>query len=642
MDVSTVFSATGPLAKLVGDRYEVRDGQVAMSEAIARTFDAGGRLFVEAPTGTGKSVAYLVPAIQQAAKSNTRTIVVTANIALQEQLIAKDLPMLQRALPEVKFTFALAKGIGNYLCLDRWQDAVAESLVTGGGDDQSWRELQDWSGTTATGDLSELTTELPPRVKLAVTTTADDCVGKTCKFYGECYAMAARRKIQQAQIVVTNYHLFFADLAIKSTGEDTSGILPAYSLVVLDEAHQAADISRDFFGWRLTMGMVRWATRMLPHKDQDAVVGVAESFFRAVGRGPGPKGERVKMRIVKDGEVDGEQLANLLYGAAAKLEAKTANELVSDAKAKLTKCADRARVLASQLEQLKSLSRRDNNVYFAEAPTNAKGYWSIGMKAIDVSQILGPALFESVTIRAIVATSATLTVSGKFDFVMDQLGANDDADELSVPSPFDHAGAAILVVPRDLPDPKHSLFAERVAEVVEETIRVARGRTLALFTSYRVLETTYDYLRRQRCPYSILKQGDMPRTKLIDAFRSDVSSVLLGTDSFWEGIDVQGEALSAVVIDRLPFDHPSDPVFEAICERDPKGWFMKYAVPRSIIEFRQGFGRLIRSRTDRGVIVVCDCRIVEKPYGAKYIRSLPAGVQMYRNLDAAAKLLGGR
>jgi ATP-dependent DNA helicase DinG len=186
------------------------------------------------------------------------------------------------------------------------------------------------------------------------------------------------------------------------------------------------------------------------------------------------------------------------------------------------------------------------------------------------------------------------------------------------------------------------MFAEVVAEVVDKTVRAARGRTLALFTSYRVLDVAYLYLMQQRdLPYRILKQGDMPRTKLIDEFRRDVSSVLLGTTSFWEGIDVQGESLSAVVIDRLPFEHPDDPVFEAICERNPRGWFMQYSLPKSIIEFRQGFGRLIRSRTDRGAIVVCDRRIVDKPYGVKYVRSLPEGVRLHRALDVVAKMLGG-
>jgi ATP-dependent DNA helicase DinG len=611
-----------------------------MAAAIARTFEDGGCLFVEAPTGTGKSHAYLVPAIYQAARNSTRTVVVTANIALQEQLIAKDLPMLQAALPEWPFQYALAKGIGNYLCLEKWQDAEAESLLHNDDDRATWNMLTDWKNQTIQGDLSELPIELPPRTRASITTTADDCIGKKCSHYAECHGMAARRRVNAAQVIITNYHLFFADLAIKSAEADTSGILPAYSLVVLDEAHQAADISRDFFGWRVTMGMVRWATRMLPAADQDRVVTAAQSYFKRVAVGPGPNKERVKLRIIKPGEVDGEALANLLDGAAAKIGQRKAIEMVQTDKAKLEKCETRTRSLSAQLRALDTLAGSDNCVYFAERANNPKGYWSVGMKAIDVAKILSGALFESESIRAIVATSATLTTAGKFDFITHQLGAY-SADELIVPSPFDHHGAAVLVVPRDLPDPKHAMFAEVVAEVVADTVRGARGRTLALFTSYRVLEEAHRHLVAQRLPYRILKQGDMPRTQLIDAFRSDVSSVLLGTSSFWEGIDVQGEALSAVVIDRLPFEHPDDPVFEAIVERDPRGWFMGYSLPKSIIEFRQGFGRLIRSRTDRGVIVVCDRRIVDKPYGAKYVRSLPAGVELHRSLDVVSKMLGG-
>jgi ATP-dependent DNA helicase DinG len=641
MSLSDVFAPDGPLAKSAGSRYEVRDGQVRMAQAVAAKFAGGGCLFVEAPTGTGKSVAYLVPAIEQAAIGRTRTVVVTANIALQEQLITRDLPYLQAAFPEWSFTFALAKGIGNYLCLAKWQDAIAESLVLGGDDRDVWRMLEDWVGTTVNGDLSELATELQPRVRMAVTTTADECIGKKCDHYANCHGMEARRRIQSAQVVVTNYHLFFADLSIKAGEDDTAGILPAYSLVVLDEAQNAADIARDFFGWRVTMGMTRWAVRMLPERDRDRVATEAENFFRRVADGPGPKGERVKLRITKPAEVDGSALSNLLLTAADKLGAKKAIELVQADKAKLEKCETRARALAFQLAALDSLAASDNCVYFGERPPNPKGYWSVGMKAIDVASILENALFGSKVIRSIVATSATLTTAGKFDFILGQLGAY-DADELIVPSPFDHNGAAVLVVPRDLPDPKHAMFAEVVAEVVDQTVRAARGRTLALFTSYRVLDVAYQYLMQQRdLPYRILKQGDMPRTKLIDEFRRDVSSVLLGTTSFWEGIDVQGESLSAVVIDRLPFEHPDDPVFEAICERNPRGWFMQYSLPKSIIEFRQGFGRLIRSRTDRGAIVVCDRRIVDKPYGVKYVRSLPEGVRLHRSLDVVAQMLGG-
>jgi ATP-dependent DNA helicase DinG len=640
MTISDVFAARGPLAKAAGPRYEVRDGQVTMATAVAAKFAAGGTLLVEAPTGTGKSHAYLVPAIEQAATKGTRTVVVTANIALQEQLIARDLPSLQSALPDWPFTFALAKGIGNYLCLEKWQDAIAESLVLGGDDRETWRMIEDWLPKTVFGDLSELPKELPTRVKLAVVTTADDCIGKKCPHYADCYGMAARRRIQSANVVVTNYHLFFADLAIKAAEEDTSGILPAYSLVVLDEAHQAADISRDFFGWRATMGMVRWVVRMLPERDRDPVLVAAESYFYRVGTGTGPKGERVRLRITKPGEVDGAGLADQLAKAAVALDAKAINELVTEDRAKIEKCAGRARTLAAQVAMLDALVGADNSVYFAERPGNPKGYWSVGAKTLDVSKILAAALFESPTIRAIVATSATMTSAGKFDFIVAQLGAY-EAAELVVPSPFDHDGRAVLVVPRDLPDPKHAMFAEVVAETVDATVRAARGRTLALFTSYRVLEEAYRHLTAQRLPYRILRQGDMPRTQLIDEFRRDVSSVLLGTTSFWEGIDVQGESLSAVVIDRLPFEHPEDPVFDAIVERDPRGWFMGYALPKSIIGFRQGFGRLIRSRTDRGAIVVCDRRIVDKPYGQKYVRSLPDGVRLYRSLDVVAKMLGG-
>lgn len=644
MSIQEVFAKDGPLAAATGPKYEVREGQVQMAEAIERVFKSGGVLFVEAPTGTGKSCAYLVPAILRA--PGDKTVVVTANIALQEQLISKDLPMLASALGST-FKFALAKGISNYLCRDRWKDAIAESLVDGIGDDREWEMLQEWATSTVDGDLSELPTELPARVRLKITTSSDECIGKKCEFYGECHAMAARRRVQQADVVVTNYHLFFADMVIRAMSESTSGILPTYSLVVLDEAHQAQDIGRDFFGWRMTLGSIRWAIRMLPEKEREKILVVADGFFDRIA--VGEDGEnRTNLRITRPGELCAAPLAAAMTEAARLLGIREDAELVPADKDKIGKCKDRAAVLAGQLDMLDALMSSDANVYYAEPPENPKGTWAVGMKPIEVAEILEKSLFPTDTfklphIRSVVATSATLATDKtdtKFDYITSALGAY-EASTLTVPSPFDHHGAAVLVVPRDLPDPNNSLFAERVAEIVEDTIRAARGRTLALFTSYRVLQSTYQHLLKARLPYRILRQGDVPRTKLIAQFREDVSSVLLGTSSFWEGIDVPGEALSAVVIDKLPFERPDDPVVEAIRDKYPRTWFPHYLLPRSVIAFRQGFGRLIRTRTDRGAIVVCDRRLVDKPYRFRYIRSLPEGVELKRDLEVVAKMLGG-
>lgn len=644
--IEGVFSKDGPLAAATGPKYEVRAGQVEMAKAVAHVFAEGGTLFVEAPTGTGKSCAYLVPAIARVPHRD-KTVIVTANIALQEQLVSKDLPMLRAALG-VDFQYALAKGVSNYLCRDRWKDAIAESLVDGTADDAEWDMLQEWATSTIDGDLSELPVELPPRIRLKVTTTSDECIGKKCDYYGECHAVAARKRVQKADIVVTNYHLFFADLAIKAMSEATSGVLPEHSLVVLDEAHQAQDIGRDFFGWRITLGSIRWAIRMLSEKQKDPILVRADAFFRRVGSGNGPKGERVALRITRPGEVAAKALADAMTDAAKALDLRAENEVVDGDREKLKKCADRSRMLAGQLDQLEVLMSGEEQVYYAEPPDNPKGTWAVGMKPIEVADVLESNLFPTSTtkpktIRAVVATSATLATERadtKFDYITSALGAY-EAETLTVESPFDHRGAAVLVVPRDLPDPNNSLFVERVVEVVEDTVRAARGRTLALFTSYRILQATYTHLMGLGLPYRILRQGDVPRTKLIAMFREDVSSVLLGTSSFWEGIDVPGEALSAVVIDKLPFERPDDPIVEAIREKHARSWFQRYLLPRSVIAFRQGFGRLIRTRTDRGAIVVCDRRLVDKPYRFKYIRSLPAGVELQRDLEVVASMLGG-
>jgi ATP-dependent DNA helicase DinG len=441
--------------------------------------------------------------------------------------------------------------------------------------------------------------------------------------------MAARRRYAAADVIVTNYHLFFVDLAIKLA--DGQGVFPPYDLVVLDEAHQAADIARDFFGSRVTLGAIRWALRPLPPEDRFATEETATRFFRSLT-------DRKKQRVTQAGELAGAgAVAALLGESAARMEDLATRELVEEVAAKTTQCASRARAAADALLQAEACSDPDR-VVFVERAATEHGFPAVCMKPIRVAPLLSEALFDARPPRAIVATSATLTTSGDFGFMEQELGAY-EAETLQVPSPFDHRGAALLVVPTDLPDPRNGEFAGRVSEVLVETVRAARGRTLGLFTSYRVLDEAHRALVGARLPYRVLRQGEAPRTRLIEQFRDDVSSVLLGTSSFWEGIDVQGESLSAVLIDRLPFDHPEDPVLEAISERD-RNWFMRYSLPRSIISFRQGFGRLIRSRTDRGVIVVCDRRIVDKPYGSRFVRSLPAGVRLVRSLDAAAEVLG--
>lgn len=638
MELREIFAPGGPLARVAGEHYEQRPGQVAMAQAIDKQITSGGTLLVEAPTGTGKSLSYLIATIRRAVAERKKVVIVTANIALQEQLMQKDIPTVHAAMPEWVFAAALAKGIGNYLCLEKWQDAVVEQVRADRFEYAAWDLLDVWKQTTIAGDLSELTMELPPKVRLAVTNTADDCTGKTCDYYADCYGMQARRKIAAADVVVTNYHLFFADLAIKAGNESDSGILPSYDYVVLDEVHAAADIARDFFGWRMTVGQVRWAIRFLSPREQERILLEADQFFASLNVGSGKNGERIRPRITQPKEVDGSDLAKMLIDASNELALLSVNCDDSAKKAKLQKCMDRCVVHSIRLQMVTELVEAKKNVYFVEKPPGDRGHCSVGMKPLDVADILEKHLFD--TEKVVIGTSATITAAGKFDYLINQIGAF-TAETLAVPSPFDHRNAAVMIVPRDLPDPKTSLFADRVAEVVHETVLAAKGRTLALFTSYRVLEVTYQYLMGQRLPYLILKQGDRPRTQLIAEFRQDVSSVLLGTDSFWEGIDVRGESLSAVVMDRLPFEHPGDPVFEAICERNPRGWFMDEALPKSVIEFRQGFGRLIRSKTDRGAIVVCDRRIVDKPYGNRYLKSLPPGVELRRDIEWVRRIIEG-
>ena len=620
-EVVDVLGPQGPFAQAAG--YEVRAGQTRMAAAVEQLFDRGGTLFVEAPTGVGKSRAYGVPAVRAAA-AGKRVVIVTANIALQEQLIRKDLPAIAEACPQWPFKAALAKGLGNYVCRLLWDDLrveIAMRIVPG----EEWGPVTDWIESTETGDLSEFRGELTAGQRARCTMSSDDCPGKVCRYHHNCFGQAARRAYSAANVIVTNYHLFFCDLVLRSQGVE---LLPAYDLVVLDEAHQAVDIARDFFGWRATHGGVLWATRRLSDPElKQRVKSESEQLFRALGE---PEDRRP--RLTQPGEVQAERLALLLEKSKADLEVDSQDSgRPMDEVQKLRIAANRCTTLAGWLRSAEKLED-DNGVYYVEKPVKGD-CWALGCKPLHVAKMLDMMLFDSDAVHAVLATSATLTVGGAFDFVLDEIGAV-EAETMSVPSPFDIPEQAFVVVPTDLPDPKSAAFAERVAEVVVDTIRWAGGRTLALFTSYRVLQYTYGVVTAAGFPYRILRQGDRPRTQLIDEFRQDETSVLLGTSSFWEGVDVRGDACRAVVMDRLPFDQVSDPVVDAMDECTPRA-FPCWMLPRAVLRFRQGFGRLIRSQTDRGAIVMCDRRLIDKPYGSKFLRSLPRGVRVFRSFEGA-------
>ncbi len=946
---------------------------------------------------TGKSAAYLVPAIlATTGAKRKRTVVVTANIALQEQLITKDLPALEAALG-IPVRYAIAKGIGNYLCRAGWETVEADLLMGGvwDRDEDAGESLRVWAQTTTDGDLSTLDVELPTRLKAAVTSTSEDCPGKKCEHYEACWGMSARKAAANADVVVTNYHLFFIDLMLKRA--EAGGVLPPYDVVILDECfvagtrigsvpienirvgdvvqsydeesgtfvsrrvvrlyrskpsalvrvtiggrkiictpnhpfmtpngwspivsvnigdhvlvagnedaealpersettddiyrdalrgvrsrstgdvnsdgeraaigpgvllqgspkrvadedvsaeacpdelsglwgaghsyreaagrsgtkrarvllegarqaigergaiseshapgsrgdtfsayagcksderscdgreaaedaegdrpfakdswrewdggddsseavvgcsrlamrssgpddcetndrrtdplqsrhresrsddcdrsgwdvsqsacnesgrrtedgvphfarvdcieilepgsdgqfgglcqggvvynfevegthtyiaegcvvhncHEAADIGRSFFGWTLSLFGVRKAVKYLAPREQNQVLKSAERFFRSLAD------DRKRPRVSLPGEVVAGEFAAEMRRAAVELfrvMCGEENPILAD---KMRRGGESLNEYADRAEEAEQLATTES-VYFVEMPPpDSQALPSLVMKPRSIAETLRSMLWDDADL-SVIGTSATLTTgNGSFSFITGEIGC-EVAATLRVPSPFDHHGRAAIVVPRKLAPPSHADFREDVGEVLVEAVRTARGRTLALFTSWDGLRSAEAALRAARLPYPILVQGQRPRTQLIREFREVTDSVLLGVSSMWAGVDIPGESLSCVLIDKLPFDRPDDPIVEAVRESDPNGWWPRYVLPRSIIEFRQGFGRLIRRATDRGVVICCDVRLVEKGYGKQYLKSLPPGVELHRAIADIAPIL---
>jgi len=629
--IDEVFGATGYLAKKFSG-YTPRPGQIALARAVDGAIRDGEHVMAEGPTGTGKSIGYATPATYHAAKSGKRVVIVTANIALQEQLVRKDLPLLAEVLPW-KFSFALLKGKNNFLCLDRFYESESKGeleLYDVAADMDMQRAIVDWARATKTGDVSELPFEPPARLWRRFSVSADDCKGSDCHFYEECHAVRARAVAAEANVIVTNYHLLFAHLQVReATGEDL--VLPPFDIAILDEGHKAADIARDFFGFRVTAGSVRWAGRLLSKagagKLGDKLNAETDRFFDRLLTLR--RSTAYKTRLRQPHAVPWSELCAALREAARAYTGACEAATDSDERAELRRVLRRAEALAEQIETAMTLAD-PGAVYFIEE--DMKGRALLCAKPIEVASRLRQTLFDAT--ESVTVTSATLSTGGSFDFVARELGVPEPR-AIIADTPFRWEEQALLIVPEGMPEPNDPSFPASVASTFAEIIDLARGRTLGLFTSYRNLNATYQRVAGNG--HRVLKQGDMPRTALIEEFRRDVGSVLLGTESFWAGVDVPGESLSCVVIDRLPFPTPDDPVLDAITQRDSR-WFTNYSVPRAVIAFKQGFGRLIRTVTDRGVVVVLDRRLVTKPYGRLFTDSLP-NVLKSRRLDSIRRFL---
>jgi len=627
------FAPGGALASF-HPAYEFRRGQLQMAEAVEQSITDRKHLLVEAGTGTGKTLAYLLPAL----RSGKRVIISTGTKNLQEQLFYKDVPFLEQVLfpsGEGKLRVCYMKGRNNYLCRQKLYDLKNQPILTELGEIDQYRAIAEWEELTQTGDRAEIS-GLPESSALwhKLDARADACTGQKCQQFDRCFITEMRRRALQSVIVIVNHHLFFADLAIKRAldGTPESGVLPEAGIVIFDEAHELEDVAGSYFG--VSVGNLRFdelardvettlrIKQALPASVVQACAALRERtqfFFGLLPPGDGRFAFTNRREFLEENGDEYISLMNALTRLAAELQQmKEKPEEVFQ----LVRRAEEIRVQLSFI--LESQDR--NTVYWIERRSgfSRRGARVVSLQAtpIDVSQLLRQALFEN--LDTAILTSATLAVSNGFDYIKGRLGV-DHARSLVVPSHFDYSRQALLYVPENLPDPRSDQFPARAAEVMRRVLEATRGRAFCLFTSYAQMQDIYERLLGE-IEYPMLIQGAAPRNALLEEFRTTPNAILFATSSFWQGVDVQGEQLSCVVIDRLPFAVPNDPVVAARIAAIAAGGgnaFMEYQVPGAVITLKQGFGRLIRSLHDRGVLVLLDNRIARQRYGRIFFESLP-------------------
>ena len=603
-----------------------------MALAVARAIDERGQLLAEAGTGTGKTFAYLVPALL----SGGKVVVSTGTKTLQDQLFQRDLPLVRDAL-RVPLTVALLKGRGNYVCQYHLERARREGTFASRADVRYLDRIESFARSSTSGDKAELA-DVPDNAAIwaQVTSTRENCLGGECAHYGECFVMNARKEALAADVVVINHHLFFADLVLKDEG--LTELLPACNTVILDEAHQLPDTATLFFGEDLSAGALAELARdaevegLRTARDYaplpDAAQSLAQGLRRvrlAAGDMPG-KAPRAEALLRPDlvAALDALAQAIDLLGAEFARQAERSDLLGL--------CARRAADASARLARWRD---DEDPGWIRWLEVTARG-WQLHASPLSIAEIFSRQVAD--TARSWIFTSATLAVGGDFSLYQRELGLSHAATGCW-DSPFDYAGQALLYVPRALPEPNSFEHTDAVVAAALPVLKASRGRAFLLFTTLRALGRARDTIAaafaRDRLDYPLLVQGEGSRSELLTRFRALGNAVLLGSQSFWEGVDVQGEALSLVVIDKLPFAPPDDPLFAARLEHIARAGgnpFLDYQVPQAAISLKQGAGRLIRSETDRGVLMLCDRRLVEKPYGRRILQALPP-MRRTRSLD---------
>ena len=647
-DLNHIFGMEGFISQGLNG-YEYRPQQLEMAKAVADAFRADEHLIVEAGTGVGKTFAYLIPAIDLALSAGETVVISTNTISLQEQLIKKDIPFLQKILP-FSFTAVLAKGRSNYLSRRRLNSLLTyerglfdtkEEVVELAG-------IVEWVAATDDGSRADLEKQPMPEIWDQVVSDRDNCLRSKCPTYDTCFYFKARRQMQEANLLIVNHHLLFSDLEIRRSADVQSAVLPDYQYLILDEAHHLEAIAGkhatvEFTNSRVKRFLdslnnpsgksglsVRYAASHLKEPVEDAR-NQANKFFSAISdwletQGSQRWGGSITQRIDRENFVE-----NVLDAPLATLQAELKDlgetAQTDDDEEEITSHLRRCGNLREDLDLMISHSDPDS-VYWIETLKRGRfARMTLNATPVNVSEAVNEYLFDSM--NSVILTSATLATNQNFDFFRKRLGLS-ECRELIAGSPFDYRRQVEIHIPANMPDPRRSIeYTQSIITPVKRYLKMTNGKAFVLFTSYRMMDEVYevvsDYLDRLGI-VSFKQGGELSRSQMLDAFKKDTDSVLFGTSSFWEGVDVQGESLSNVIITKLPFEVPTHPVMEAkIKQVEEQGGnsFMEFSLPEAILRLKQGFGRLIRTKTDKGMVVILDPRVTTKFYGKQFLSSLP-------------------
>ncbi len=665
--IEELLGPDGPLARDFGS-YEERPSQIGLSRIITQGFNEEKLVVAEAGTGVGKSFAYLIPALLWVSRNDQRIVISTATINLQQQILEKDLPMAQKITNTQSVKAVLVKGRGNYLCFNRLQEALDEDSLFRDEDDELF-QLKQWSENTREGSLSELPVQPDVALWSRVCSETDTCLGPRCHFYNKCFVMKARREASSAGILIVNHHLYFADLSLRISGMgfENAAVLPPYHKIIFDEAHNIENSATSFFSSEFSRRTMRKYLGRLYRQRRGRSAGVlprleeicrapenysySESIrelnsqieiFDALAFDYGhpektlritvPLKREFQEKIINPLRLTRDKTRSLLDALMKWYDSIEDKDKEHQAVLEMKLLINRLNQTAGFLEKYCSFNGEDDeNIFWLEKKVfRDKPSVRLVITPVDISSWMRSGVYD--TYGTAVFTSATLTIHNRFDYWLKRVGMNFIQQERLIKgqfaSPFPYRENVMLALPNDIPDPTSPGFPAFLSEAVRELIELNDGRALVLFTSYEMLKTCYHAVKQNwnHQDITLLRQGSDERSRLLKKFSDDTASVLFATDSFWEGVDTPGESLRMVIICRLPFRVPSDPVYQArleLIEKKGGNPFLDLSLPEAVMRFRQGFGRLMRRKSDRGSVVVLDSRILRKNYGTIFLKSLP-------------------